>query len=93
MRNDLLVLFSMNGKGEPLALRKTRRPTIRKTVTATKSLESVRWNVENPQPADIETFERTEAFRKLAHSGRSKAFKEDVTGERIDAESMPIHMF
>jgi hypothetical protein len=42
------VLFSMTRKGQPLALRKTRRPTIRKTLTATKSLESVRWTVENP---------------------------------------------
>ncbi len=45
-----------------------------------------------PQPAVIETLERTEAFRRLAHFDRSRAFEEDVAGQRTDAESMPIHM-
>jgi hypothetical protein len=48
LRTDPLLLFRMTGKGQPLALRKTTRPTIRKTLTATKSLEFVRWTVENP---------------------------------------------
>jgi hypothetical protein len=45
-RTDPLLLFRMTGKGQPLALRKTTRPTIRKTLTTTKSLESVRWTIE-----------------------------------------------
>jgi hypothetical protein len=47
-KTDPLLLFRMIGKGQPLALRKTRRQTIRKTLTAIKSLESVKWTVENP---------------------------------------------
>jgi len=38
----------MTRKGQPLAQRKTRGLTIRKTLTAIKSLESVRWIIENP---------------------------------------------
>jgi hypothetical protein len=45
---DPLVLFRMTGKRQPLAFKKMRRLTIQKTLTATKSLESVRWTVENP---------------------------------------------
>ncbi len=47
-RTDPLILFRTTGKGQPLAFRKTRRPTIQKTLTATKYLESVRWTIENP---------------------------------------------
>jgi len=82
-RTDPLLLFRMTTKGQPLALRKTRRPTIRKTLTATKSLESVRWTVENPQAHshwDIWTNGGIPKTSILAHFGQSRAFEEDVTG-------------
>jgi hypothetical protein len=55
----------------------------------------VRWIVENP-PArshwDIWTNGGIPKTSILAYSSRSRAFEEDVTGQRTDAESMPIHM-
>ncbi len=57
--------------------------------------EYVRWTVENPRARnhrDIRTNGGIPKTSIQAHSGRSRAFEEDVTGQRTDADSMPIQM-